>query len=455
MEMRLYLRSLLRWWFLPVALVLLALIAVWTYHQVRDQAKAAATLAVLPAYFPAPGEYIPPQIGFDALGSSEELARRVAATLDDGTTPEQVKSMLSIDIKVNVNHPSGTPLYKVTAKDPDDQRAIRIANVAAAEAQKLFAEVNTPDPKDVRQAFQPEVDQAQQNVDEARAAFARFQSDNNAYALPQRRDQELALIGQLRMAAVSASSQAGSGSATGSGLAAARGELNRLTALLPQYNALTFDQGLAQNSVSRLEQRVSDLQLAGSSASSALADAQSQLADAQAKLSSAQDALTGFEAANGITGLPGAVQAQMTLVNQLTVADASTGARSSTIDQATATEQAELARLESLQPKYDELAVNLQRAESQLSTLEQRVMDSVSGRTMPAQADVKLLEGAVLQSSMLMTLLTYGLGVFLAVFLSLTGIYLLAYFEKVPPSVEEIEQAFGRPVMGRVPAAGS
>ncbi len=380
MELRLFMRSLLRWWFIPVAMLALGLGGVWFYHHLRDKAKASATVAILQTTAPAPGEYVPPQIGFDALADNQSLSERIAARLADGTTPRQIQDELSITLKSNLTRVNPSLLYNVTIEDPSKQRAIMIDNIAVDEAKNLFGEINTPDPKDVRQAFQAEMDSAQQDVTNARAAFTNFQSQNDAYALTQRRDRELSLISQLRMAQISSSaSQPVAPGADGPALAAARQELSRLTSLEPQYNQLTFDQGLAQSSVARLQQRVSDLQIAGSRDAAALADAQNQLADAQANLTATQDALSTFRSQNTIGELTSGIQSQMTLVNQLTVSNATSQAGADAINQAIAVEQAELDRLGTLEPQYDQLAGDLQKAQTQLASLEQRQQAIIAG----------------------------------------------------------------------------
>lgn len=456
MDMRLFIRALLRWWFVPLVTLAIALAGVWLYHRVRDTNDAAATVAILQTYFPPPGEYVAPQIGFDTLADSQELHARIAHDLADGTTADQIKGKLSITYQPKLNQPNPSPVYKVAVTDSDRQRAIHIANVAVVEARKLYGEINTPDATDVRQAFQPEVAAAQAKVDAARNALVQFESANNAYALTQRRDQELTLIAQLRAAQISARAAVPASSASGgAALVAARAQLDKLTSLEPQYDRVAFNLGLAQADINRLTQRVSDLQIAGPGASRQLADARSQLAAAQDNFNTALIDLYNFQQANGVSQLPAAIQSQMSLVNQLTVSDATTRAGAGALDAAVASEQAELQRLLRLQPQFDQLNLDLVTAQGQRTSLEQRILDIQLGRTLPAEAQVKVLQDATIQSSLLMTLLTYALGVFLAVFVSLTTVYLLAYFEKLPPSIQELEQALGRPVIIRVPTGST
>lgn len=451
MEMRVFFRALLRWWFLPVVCVIVAVLGVWAYHRITDKAEAAATVAILQSYVPPPGEYLPPQIGFDALGESDELSRRIAERLNDGTTAEQVRGWLSIDVKTNLNARSQSLLYTVSIEHDDEQYAIRVANIAVEEAQTLFAEINTPDSRDVRDAFDPEIKEASANVDQARAALVQFEDENDAYALTERRDQKLGTVSQLRMALIapSASSTAGATSS----LTAARSELNRLLALEPEYERLDFNVGLAQAAVGQLKTRVADLEAAGPSAAGQLAETRSQLDEAQAEFERSLVALGDYQSANSVSQVPGAIQSQLALVNQLTIADATSKSNASAVQSALAQEQAELDRLSSLEPEYNKLNLELQKAEGQLSSLQQRVLDVIASRTLPATAQAKLLQPATLQTSLVWTVLTYGLGVFLAVFVSVSCVYLLAYFQRVPPTIDEIEKALGTPVLGHIARA--
>jgi capsule polysaccharide export protein KpsE/RkpR len=454
MEMRLFTRALVRWWFLPIVMLVIALAGVMIYHRIKDTKEAAATVAVMQSYFPPPGEYVPPQIGFDALAGSQDLHARIANSLHDGTTAAQIGGKLSISYQAKLNQPNPSPLYKVSVSDKDQARAIKIDNIAVQEAKKLYGEINTPDAQDVQTAFQSEIDAAQKKVDDARTALTQFEQSNDAYALTQRRDQELSLLSQLRGSAITAS---GRGATTpggdGAALTAARSQLNQLTALAPQYERVTSDLTLAGAARDRLTQRVSDLQIAGPGAATQLADAKSQLATAEDSYNQALIAFGNFQTANGVSDLPAAIQSQVGMVNQLTVSDVSTQAGAGAINAAITREQGELERLLSLEPQYDQLNLDLTTAEGQRASLSQHVLDVAVGQSLPASVQVRVMQDAAIQSNLVMTLLTYALAVFLAVFVSLTAVYLLAYFEKMPASVEDIERVFGKPVIGRIPTA--
>jgi capsule polysaccharide export protein KpsE/RkpR len=450
MEMTVFVRALLRWWFVPVIALAAAMAGVVAYHRLMDKAEAATTVAVVQSYVPPPGEYVPAQIGFDSLADSDELSKRIAARLDDGTTAAQVRGWLSIKLKPVLNRTSPSLLYNVSIKHSNKDTAIRVDQIATEEAQKLFDEFNTPDTRDVRRAFQQEVDTAQGSVDEARATLVSFETQNDAYALSQRRDQALGLISQLRMAQVGTQSSGTTSSTTGASLATARSQLSRMLALQPEYDRLLFQSNLAQAAVSRLTTRVGDLEQAGTAGAAALPEAQRQLNEATDQYNNSLIDIASFQQQNNVGQLPASVQSQMAVVSQLTIADASSRASAGNVQSALVAEQAELDRLTSLQPQYDELNGNLQKAQTQLASLQQKIIDVIAGQTLPASAHTRLMQDAQIQSNLLFTLLTYSLAVFVALFVSTTIVYLLAYFEKAPTKVEDLEREFGAPVIGRV-----
>ena len=452
MELTVFIRALQRWWLIPAVALAAAVAGVLIYHRITDKTEAAATVAVVQAYVPPPGEYVPAQFAFDSLAESDELSKRIAARLNDGTTPAQVRDWLSITLKPQLNRTTPSLLYKVSIKHTNRDTAIRVANVAAAEAQKLFDEFNTPSPRDVRAAFQPELDEAQSNVDDARAALVTFETQNDAFALTQRRDQALGLVSQLQLAQVSAPAvgRNSASTSTGASLSTAQQQLSRLLALQPEYDRRAFDVGLAKDAVARLQQRITDLEQAGAQAASALAEAKSQFDNAQNEYVASLYGLAGFQTANGVSELPAAIQSQMASVNQLTIADASAQASAGNLQQALGRQKAELDRLTSLEPQYTELAGNLQKAQTQLASIQQKMLDVIAGQTLPSSAQSRLMQDAQVQSALLFTLLTYALAVFVALFVSITAVYLLAYFEKAPTTIDDLEREFGAPVIGHV-----
>ncbi|HSP54532.1 MAG TPA: hypothetical protein VLS25_03000, partial [Dehalococcoidia bacterium] len=262
MELDTFIRALMRRWYVPVTLLVLAVLGVWLYQNYTRMTTASATVVVL-APIPAPGEFVPPQFGFDQIDESSELSQRVAARLNDGTTGDELKSRISVSIRIDPNQRSTSPLYTISARDPDSDHAVLIANAATEEAKNLYAELNSYDRKDVRLAFQDEINQADQEAQKARAEFESFMQSNDAYAVPERAAQQLSLVSQLEVSSLRSTGQSTATRDNSQSLAQARAELDRLTALEPEYNSLQFDVNLAQSSVARLEAQVSQLEITG------------------------------------------------------------------------------------------------------------------------------------------------------------------------------------------------
>ena len=450
MELDGYIRAIVRMWYLPLALLALAISGSWLYLNETSEAEATATVAVLEPRAPIPGEYIPPRLNFDLIGDSEELANRVAARLDDGATGEEIKGQISITRKPTLDR---APVYLVSATDKDQGRAIEIADIAVAEARILYAELNTPTVKDVRAVFQPELERAIADEAAARAAFSLFVIENNAYALPLRTNQQIVLISQLRSSIYTSSDANDQPASESAALSSARSELDRLTSLGGEFDRLAFEAGLAEAAVRQLESQVSQLAVSGSP--EALAAAESELGDARARQATAQGAFEGFKQQHAVSDLPAAIQSQLVRVNDLAVADASSSERIGARQDALSLEEAELQRLVSLEQEYTQLDSQLEQAEALRQGLDAQILSVVIGQTLPTESRVTLLESAVAVSGAWWTMITYALAIMLAIFLSLSLVYLFAYFERLAPSSEELQRAFGAPILMRIPKAAN
>jgi len=448
MELDTFIRALMRRWYIPVTLLVLAVLGVWLYQNYTRMTTASATVVVL-APIPAPGEFVPPQFGFDQIDESAELSQRVAARLNDGTTGDELKSRISVSIRIDPNQRSTSPLYTISARDPDSDRAVLIANTATEEAKNLYAELNSYDRKDVRLAFQDEINQADQDAQKARAEFESFMQNNDAYAVPERAAQQLSLVSQLEVSSLRSAGQSTATRDNSQSLAQARAELDRLTALEPEYNSLQFDVNLAQSSVARLEAQVSQLEITGPE--DELAQARTQLDDERKRLTSAQDALGQFGSQHEVSNLSAAVQSQMLTVNQLVVAQANATDSATSVKSALASERAELERLNSLEPEYTRLQDNVKAAEDTVLSLNRQVLNIVTSHSLPARAQVKVFDTARVQSDLFFALITYALAVFVALFLAISIVYLSALFERVPPTNRELEGMFKNPIMVQIP----
>lgn len=448
MELSTFVRALMHRWYVPVVLVTLAVLGVWSYQSVTKETKASATVVVL-APIPAPGEFVPPQFGFDQIDESSELAERVAARLGDGTTASDLKSRLSVSIRVDPNQRSTSPLYSVSARDPDSDRAILIANTATEEAKDLYAELNSYNREDVRLAFEEEIAQAETDVATARAVFEGFMQTNDAYALPTRAAQQSSLVAQLEITNARSGDQAQTSTNVAPSLQEARAELERLTALEPEYSRLQFDLSLAQSSVGHLESLVSSLQISGSVDD--LAEAQAQLDAERARLGATQSALGAFSSSNDVSNLSAAVQSQLLTVNQLVIAQANATDSAADIAAALVTERTELDRLNRLEPEYARLSENVNTAQDTLVSLNRQVLNIVTNQSLPARTQVKIFDTAEVESNVFFTFVTFALAVIVALLLAVSIVYLSALFERVPPTNQELERTFGTPIMVQIP----
>jgi capsular polysaccharide biosynthesis protein len=447
MELDKFIRVLMRRWYIPVMLVVLAIVGVWLYQSYTRETTASASVVVL-APIPAPGEFVPPQFGFDQIDESSELSERVAAQLDDGTTADELKGRITVSVRMDPNQRSTSPLYSVSARDPDSARAIKIANIAAEEAKELYADLNRYDREDVRLAFEEEIAQAEADVNTARADLEAFMQTNDAYSLPTRASQQSSLVAQLEVSAARSGDQANAAITDAPSLQEARAELERLTALEPEYNRLQFDLSLAQSSVTRLESLVSELQITGSAQ---LNEAQSQLNEERARLAAAQSALGNFSSSSEVSNLSAAVQSQAATVNQLVIAEANASHNAGELAAALNAERVELDRLNRLEPEYTRLSNQLKNAEDNVVSLERQVLNIVTNQSLPARTQVKIFDTAQIESDMFFTMITYALALLVAVLVAISIVYFSALFERVPPTNREIEQTLGAAIMAQVP----
>ncbi len=447
MELNDFIRQIVRRWYVIVLFLVAAYAGTWLYHFQTSEAKAVATAVVMQVYVAAPGEYIPPQVTLDAIDENSELAERVAARLDDGTPADDLKPKIDIGIRIS-SEPTLTPLYELAFSDPDERRALSVAGAMVEEALRLYDELNRPEEKDVRAAFAGEIAQLEAGVQSARAALTAFETENDAHNLTAERDQLRGYLNQLRLLDLGQNA-----SGTGSLLAAAQAELNRLTAIEAEYTSLRTEADLAQIELFRLDGRVSDLSLqvpAGADVQPFLQQAEANLANAERRYATAQDDLAAFRRVHGVSDVTASRQAQLALVNQLTLGERSAAVGIGSVNEAIATAEAELARLDSLAPQYTELSLNRSKAEAQLSGLEQRILDVISGQTLPSQSQAFVFDQPRIQSNLLWMVITYGLATMLGGFAALTVIYLFAIFERRPLSDREIEGRLGAPVLAHV-----
>jgi uncharacterized protein involved in exopolysaccharide biosynthesis len=245
-----YLRALRRHWAVLVACVVVGVIAAASYNFFTGLDEAKASVAVLsPLVSGKASGSTEAQVSFDAIVKSDTLAGRVAARMNE--TADDVSNNLSVTIDSGAGSASAaitSPLYIVHGKDHGLDRAKKLVNVAIEEASLLYFKINATDGSDLKAAIAAQRLIVAGDVSSAEITLDKFATDSHAIDLPNRIQQQRAVVGQLTLAASSAKADGAPlrYQSFNKDLVRERTELNRLVGLLPQYNQLLFEVGAAQ-----------------------------------------------------------------------------------------------------------------------------------------------------------------------------------------------------------------
>jgi hypothetical protein len=352
MEPTRYLRFLKAYAYIPAALVLLGLVGVFLYHTIYGGQQAQATVAVLDPLTSRPSGYQQAQVTMDTVIKTRALDERVAARINQ--SPDWVAGHLSVSVVSTLSSLNVSPLYAVRGTAPTKDQAIALTNVAVEEARSLYIELNTPNPADVALALAPQVKDAQQRADAARAALNAFETKYNAIDLPIKISKQRDLVSSLQLSYYQAQADTAASSVVGSYVtyAAAKQRADNLGA---QLNA--------QNNT--------------------------------------------------------------------------------------------LSKLVALEDEYGQLALALQIAAGDLVSLQQLQEGQINGQALPLSADVKVVDGAQIQSQLLWYLLTYTVGLILALLIGASAIYVIALMTKERQTADAVSSAFGAPILARLPLAAA
>lgn len=439
MELTDYIRVLVKRWYIPVALLAIAVSGAWMYNRVTATNTAESTVAV-------PYSSL---ISWDATFSGQELSKRVADSLGDGRTAEEIRG------KYAGGYSSGTgrltPLFAVRADDDVKERAILLANTVVNQALTLFEESRRARADYALAAYQDQIDQAEATAVEARRAVDNFLVEKNAYSLPSRLADQASLVTNLRQQAALAAVVPGSSPLNESQeLVDARAELNRLFQLEPQVGQLQLDVDLAKSAVSRLEAEADALDVGGPGYSAASAVVQEKLAEERQRVDNAEQALTTFKADNGIDDLATAIDSQQSKVNGLLLAEVGREGAGSAAG-ALAIAEANLLELQAAQPEYNRLTTDLAKAQDMVDLREKQ--RGYLAMISPLDDQIEVVKPATLVPSLWSKLIRYTVAVLLAVFLWLTVVYLITLFTEKPLTVEDLEREFAAPVVAHIPRA--
>src|SRR5262249_30082327 len=238
-------------------------------------------------------------------------------------------------------------------------------------------------------------------------------------------------------------------------LASEQAELDRLRALQPDYDRLTFDVNLAAGEVSQVATHLTDMAaLDRVTPPQGLVALRAQGQTAQARLDAARAALAQFQQTNSVNDLNAEISNHIAAVSELRRQAMLSATVPPGATDLVAPEQAELDRLYALVPEFERLSAVLSAAEANLEGLEAHKLQVVIASILPASAQVKVLDSARVQPDILFTIIVYTLGALLGVFGGLAVVYLMAYFDTTPYDRADVEALYPRAVLVlRVPRA--
>lgn len=449
MELDRFIAALLRRWYVVVLCVAVGVACTYGYFQWFATSQAEATVAVLePAVVKATNNGQQAQISFASVAESYVVAERVVTKRALNIPPRSLQKAVTVKLSRSLIANIASPLYIVSVSDPDPDRAIMLADAVVDESILVFNELNQLTPEQVTAAFAPEEQRLRQELDQARRELAAYEKQNQAQQLPDKIAAQRGLVSSLQQTVVFSGAQGTVAAASSEALLKnyreAVVELERLRALLPEYQRLSFDvtlqAGLYQG-------------LAGRSIDPALTTPASALTNQAKKLDDARKALNAFEVENSARDLPSQVAAQLALANELRLQYLTSYVSAETLANARATESAELERLVALLPRYQELSQRVLTTSARIEQLEQRKLDTVINSSVTTSAQIKVLDRAMIGTNTLWTIVLYVLGIALGAFVGVVAVYLWGYYDRTPRAEDEVEALVGFPVLARVPRA--
>ena len=261
-----YLHGLRRFWYVVVACTMVGALGAYIYHDLTYLDEASAYVAVVSPKLAAESSGgTQAQVSFGSIMESHTLAEVVAN--DVGEDPETVYANLSVSSAASLSSGgtggSASPLIVVSAKDKGLDKAIKLVNAAVEEGRKLYIKINGVDGSELNAGLAKQQADLQAQLSQAQTARTKYESDNNAVDLPGRLSAQRAKVDQLilQVANLNADQTGDYNSSTyardysrdynryvslNSKLATEQAELDRLTALLPQWEALDFQVSAAQ-----------------------------------------------------------------------------------------------------------------------------------------------------------------------------------------------------------------
>jgi len=113
--------------------------------------------------------------------------------------------------------------------------------------------------------------------------------------------------------------------------------------------------------------------------------------------------------------------------------------------------QSQLAPLGPLEPTYQNLASDLTQARTSVQQLGAVRQALVSNLALPVGDQIKVLDGAALESKALMKILVYMLGIIVGLLAAMGAVYVEANRLRNREGTEDVIAALGAPALGRIP----
>jgi capsular polysaccharide biosynthesis protein len=463
-----YLRYLLRYWYFLMAVIIIAVVGTRIYMYYNNPAVAVLEPAVTKAL---DGQQA--QINFASIAESRTVAERVVQRLNTPMTGEELQGQVQVKLSRTLVPSVVTPLYIVRVKNMDPDLAVELTDAVVEEARQVFIELNLLDPTYIESALRPEEARIQSDLEVARLKLRAFEEEHEVWRINAQIEAQLNLLTRLmepeRLSEVTGAAR----NELEKQLQEAEDELNRLRSLLPEFERLAFDTYLASATVADLSELQTYLETRGSRflVDRQLTDAleqwdQTLLALEEFREDGTSSALppevlelladpeeSDATSSSPFLDLPSELASQNAVVTDLKLKLLTLQIPEIGYQRAIAPVEAELYRLLSLLPEYEELAIDVLQLQSMLFQVQSRKVDLIVSGSLSPAAQVKVLDPASIQSDFLMIFITFLLSIVFAGSVGLLVVYMIAYFDRAPQTIGDVQELMGAPVLAQIPNA--
>jgi uncharacterized protein involved in exopolysaccharide biosynthesis len=182
MELNRFLETLRRNWLVPLACLVVGIVATAMYHFMFTEPQAVTTVAVLN---PSRTQIsAPPEASFDQVVKSGLLAERVGKRV--GESSDDVRRRIWVTLLPGLSLTTPSALFAIHGHDTSMVRAERLVTAAVEEAKEIYLLVNATSGSDLRGSLEREILVIKAKATVAQAAFDDFQKQNDAVDLTSR-----------------------------------------------------------------------------------------------------------------------------------------------------------------------------------------------------------------------------------------------------------------------------